>query len=111
MTEIKFRTWNPREKIIEPFVDIKNGEPYYKGVRWVGGIVMQYIGIKDKNGKEVYEGDIVKTHFENKNFEVIKTFSGWGLKINKSLTRYFDPREELEIIGNIYENPELLCRK
>ncbi len=84
--------------------------------------IMQYTGLKDKNGKEIYEGDIV-TYPNKKCFGVI-TFgeyefgdydtyqSGCGFYIdseNTSAQGYFHP-PIIEIIGNIHENPELLKR-
>jgi hypothetical protein len=69
--------------------------------------LMQYTGLKDKNGKEIYEGDIdgsdepMYVVFENGSF---------GLKY-KDMPNYFDTCidwNRVEIIGNIYENPELL---
>ena len=79
---------------------------------------MQYTGLKDKNdkGKEIYEGDIVKCLFYNNLniliekvlFVVFKNGSfgvsdGKGFKVFES-----DTTKSVEIIGNIYENPELL---
>ena len=68
--------------------------------------IMQYTGLKDKNGKEIYEGDIVyipDMKFEVKFRETIcwdcgGNYTGMGYEIS----------EAYEIIGNIYENPELL---
>ncbi len=66
----------------------------------------QYTGLKDENGKEIYEGDIVLLH-ERRNYKSVVSYDpeflafrikgGYGLSI-----------EELKVIGNIYEDPELL---
>lgn len=89
-----------------------------------GAVLMQYTGLKDKNGKEIYEGDIFQaitddsTHSENDtvNDVIFSTDGGWQIRAKN----YFDYRfnhglpiewggwREVVIIGNIYENPELL---
>lgn len=77
--------------------------------------LMQSTGLKDKNGVEIYEGDIIK-HKELPNpffkppFEVIQARTGeWRLDSFRGGTVLaFCRQEELKIIGNIYENPELL---
>lgn len=82
--------------------------------------LMQYTGLKDRYGKEIYEGDILKGFSEmtpvykilwNETSprlygKISESFYEWG-----SLERFFEiaPRYgEIEVIGNIYENPELL---
>ena len=76
--------------------------------------LMQYTGIKDKNGKEIYEGDILKV--ENIDLAQIiydEDRMAWGIEPINDF--YFDSPMladnvslELQVIGNIYENPELL---
>jgi len=77
-------------------------------------IIMQYTGLKDKNGKEIYEGDIVKYQYDEGdgfrwNTEIITwmdNLTGW-FPIVVGYHSGFSMKD-LEIIGNIYENPELL---
>lgn len=84
--------------------------------------VGQYTGLKDKNGKEIYEGDIVET-CEHKKQLVVWHNNGFKLKYTYSRTYQGEPYTETthlelgdtssrrwgdEVIGNIYENPELL---
>jgi len=119
MREIKFRVWDTKEKtfIISKLQYLLDGtlkaEP--------GGILMQYTGLKDKNGKEIYEGDIL--HWRSwvdtaKNWEEgLKQGWGEGKQVvkfelnNKFQISRFQGMgfgKEEEVIGNIYENPDLL---
>ena len=65
--------------------------------------LMQYTGLKDKNGVEIYEGDILETFV---NDSPIKGAMEW----NESAAMWssFRPLSGFEVIGNIHENPELL---
>ena len=85
-------------------------------VKIIPETVGQYTGLKDKNGKKIFEGDIVKAKenrtndiatisFENGGF-IIHPHSGKILE--RTLWEYWYNDWDLEVIGNIHENPELL---
>lgn len=113
--ELKFRSWNLETKFmynnIEDGVVAKNqkGE-FVLGIsfgaicRDDNSIVMQFSGLKDKNGKEIYEGDILDTKcavsFNDGMFGIFDKHNYMGLNSYMSKFR--------EVIGNIYETPELL---
>ena len=111
MRIIKFRSWNHRDKTMDIPDNIANdidGDKYQ---------IMQYTGLKDKNSNEIYEGDIVhldEYYGSGLNYEVIYDSGSWLLVENKGVGMEDDDflahyREgEIKVIGNIYENPELL---
>lgn len=113
MREIKFRAWDTDNlEMSEPFKLIHDMELYSDQ-----HIVMQYTGLTDKNGKEIYEGDIIKCSYCEKDFGVVEYqthMHRFGLQWpeNKCANaRLTDIDHWAEVIGNIYENPELLEMK
>ena len=70
--------------------------------------LMQFTGLKDKNGKEIYEGDIVIIKREYEGVEIV-AFEHIIKDIRQLPKNFFGSTfKESEVIGNIYENPELM---
>ena len=124
--EIKFRAWVDGKMIPVSNLDMDSDEPLVNGddlnrfpCAWIEepNALMQYTGLKDRNGVEIYEGDILRD-----------VDSGWSgdigyVKYNpvyfafyqktevdgSELETHFDYRgQAYEVIGNVYENPELI---
>ena len=91
------------EKKLQGSFGVHSGFGNVDGSEETGWILMQYTGLKDKNGKEIYEGDILKD--EQFTGEVVWDFSGLMLESNHIIYAIW---RGCEVIGNIYENPELL---
>lgn len=108
MRPIKFRAWDKENKkmIYNPDFVFPN---YAMDENASVFVLMQYTGLKDKNGKEIYEGDIVKYSWLPKDHPqhetgvvVVEDIRNIPSILTKGWTF------EIEVIGNIFENPELL---
>ena len=117
MREIKFRAWDKFERKMWPvtLINFREGVAALEG--YEGELVnedtplegrrqnkplkllvlMQFTGLHDKSGKGIYEGDILKRN-DIYEYEVKWNKCGWTI----------DSESECEVIGNIYENPELI---
>jgi len=124
MRQIKFRAWDKREKgMIQNIHTCYDGMTCDKNVRvrfdsfptdeiYKDEVeIMQFTGLKDKNDKEIYEGDIVKFNRKTPYLAVINNPDGdcFRVKYNGLNTLILgDDLKVMEVIGNIYENPELI---
>ena len=112
--EIKFRAWDKRnERMIDAHACAVNFKHYIVDNTLLF-VPMQYTGLKDKNGKEICEGDVL----ENKNCRYLNRaecyFEDGSFQFKASGCNQCDEylcnnvTREFEVIGSIYENPELL---
>ena len=124
MIEIKFKAWNYNEKTMHHIVTgiewLEQGVfVLADGVRGQFGpvILLQYTGLHDRNGKEIYEGDIVdftqeqgEIFFENGRYMFRQTRAHSSLSIGDDSPSFFGNPDYSEIVGNRYENPNLIER-
>lgn len=127
MQEIKFRAWDKDKREMRDVTGIN----WYDEYIWVDETpmsgdklpiestpLMQYTGLKDKNGKEIYEGDVVRLdEYEDGMGEWQVVFDeasffleqlGAGDEVRCEILGTCDSTKDVEIIGNIYDNPDLI---
>ena len=131
MREYKFRCWDTENKQMLKVQELDFEDTFYGGRLSIRTdqyndyfdiedmILMQYTGLKDKKQKEIYEGDIIfikgetklldikgKVEYSNILAQFIITNTGSIVNEAEPLGDYEE--EDIEVIGNIYDNPELL---
>ena len=109
MREIKFRIWDKKNSVWLKRFNLNLLDLYIEDLSIVE--INQYTGLKDKNRTEIYEGDIVKWKNREKDiFKYAKVFFEDGAF--RLYNTYFELNkyENLEVVGNIYENPEICCK-
>ena len=119
MREIRFRIWSPiKDQMV--YSDLKRDEMNlttavaYHNTHPEKGHLMQFTGLRDKNGKEVYEGDVISDHIGIGDVEYPENVAAFRVNYRngqaKWLLDYNLPGEfeSIEVIGNVHEHPELL---
>lgn len=123
MREIKFRAWSGNMWLDGNDANIHPKNPDKKEIELVASyphskhILCQFTGLLDKNGKEIYEGDILQGyettdgygngfHYQGKVFWN-ENEGKWSITDDEDTWDLYDYQFE-KIIGNVYENPELL---
>lgn len=109
MRDIKFRVWISKENEnivfdsgMYSWEDVKSWAYLWEMLKEGTIDLMQYTGLKDRTGKEIYEGDIVQLKDGRK--RIVQWCNSWSKYNPLSWTR----GEELKIIGNIHQNPKLI---
>ena len=123
MREIKFRAWHKEKKIMGEVlgIDILHKEIFfsnedvncYEHADFKDIELMQYTGLKDMREKEIYEGDILFESFGEEYFKVVFEDGSFRAEFEGDFDEYsFDlidvVLQSCEVVGNIYENSELL---
>lgn len=111
MRDIRFRAWDKKEKKMLSTVTGMHIAVVFENPKRFE--IMQYTGLKDINGKEIYEGDIVKYSIPKASGEYKGIGEVFWRNDGQFRVRDYFAMPELnsafmEVIGNIYENPELL---
>ena len=113
MREIKFRAWHKTDKI---FCDGTKSNMFGWMDEGQDIELMQYTGLNDKNGASIYEGDIVEYEYDKNNYRV--EFINGSFKLRRFYKNIInlsfidcDYGKEIQVIGNIYENYEILMDK
>ena len=117
--EIKFRAWDKFHKTMCNHEDINIWDRFMKDdMNNQYAPLMQYTGLKDKNGKEIYEGDIIeycgsqllesyKAVIKYKDDRFVAVWTDDSKLFRKDIF-FWTTERKIQIIGNIHENPELL---
>ena len=120
MRPIKFRAWNRHTQTV---IDLYKITPLALADGVTGGlylplhvedyIIEQFTGLLDKNGREIYEGDIVSAEAVDQNTVFTQLVvrwqgNGWMLGLGEGYYRTFHSVENIEVIGNVHQNAELV---
>lgn len=130
MRDIKFRAWHKRRLVMFDVQDIQicigtihgtskdDEDSCLRGFAGKNIEIMQYTGLKDKNGTEIFEDDFVRLVDKDDYlyevlggdtvYRVTEIYFSWAIENKAGFSLFSDTTGKFEVIGNIHENPELL---
>lgn len=115
MKEIKVRCWDGEKMIYPEYLNL-----YKQTAHWTensipaqSNIFMLYTGLKDKNGEEIYEGDLLRLHKPWYSggicpIEYREPLASFVIAMPGAVQLNWEHQKYYEVVGNIYQNPDLL---
>lgn len=111
----KFRAWDENNEVMEYGVNIDNGRPvkegyqlYHKGNTVYHSQPMQYTGLVDVNGVEIYEGDIITSEDNFNKGKLVYRYGCFQIKYGREKYKLLINTAYPKVIGNIYQHKHLL---
>jgi uncharacterized phage protein (TIGR01671 family) len=120
MRDIRFRAWNTLKSLMTTTFEQRcirgsiNDELYYITSYQTDLVLMQFAGLRDKNGVNIYEGDIVSDHVGIGQVIYSEQHAAFRVSYGNGQAKWFydyilnGEKESILIIGNIHQNPDLL---
>lgn len=116
MREVKFRAFQDNQMLTQPISGVYGAKRLF-GLLYEDTELMQYIGLKDKNDVEIYEGDIISDHVGVGVVEYAEKYAGFRVNYGNGRAKWFydynlrGERGSIEVIGNVHENSEIVLKE